>query len=99
MFDNIGTSLMTIHQLITTDSWSSYIYNLMDIDIPLIGGIYGLIVLVFGDFIVMNLILAVIIDTFIKLHDEELKKESIDEGAPIEIVVPDEEINVEYFNH
>lgn len=47
------------------DNWSSYIYSLMDIDIPLVAVLYGLVVVIFGSYLVMNLILAVIIDTFI----------------------------------
>jgi uncharacterized membrane protein len=46
---------------------------MMDVDVPIIGGLYGLFIIIFGDFIVMNLILAVIIDTFIHLHEEENK--------------------------
>jgi hypothetical protein len=38
---------------------------MMDVADPLLGASYGLIVIVFGYFFVMNLILAVIIDTFI----------------------------------
>jgi hypothetical protein len=65
VFDNIGTSVYTMHQLISLDNWSSYIYNMMDIDIPIVAVLYGLVVVIFGSYLVMNLILAVIIDTFI----------------------------------
>lgn len=43
---------------------------MMDVDVPLIGAFYGLFIIIFADKIVMNLILAVIIDTFINLHEE-----------------------------
>jgi hypothetical protein len=47
---------------------------MMDVDVPLIGGFYGILLIIFGNFIVMNLILAVIIDTFINIHEEETNK-------------------------
>jgi hypothetical protein len=40
---------------------------MMDIDIPIVAVLYGLLVVIFGSYLVMNLILAVIIDTFIKI--------------------------------
>jgi hypothetical protein len=62
---------------VSTDNWSSYIYNMMDVSGPLVCAAYGLIVIVFGYYFVMNLILAVIIDTFIVLQQEEVKKEML----------------------
>ena len=70
----------------------------MDVDVPLIGGIYGLLIIIFGSFVVMNLILAVIIDTFINLHEEEMKNEFKDDDQPIEIIVPDSEFFPEQYN-
>lgn len=40
---------------------------MMDVAGPLVGAAYGLLVIIFGYYFVMNLILAVIIDTFIML--------------------------------
>lgn len=71
---------------------------MIDIDFPVVGVIYGLVIIIFGSYVVMNLILAVIIDTFIKLHEEELKKEmDIGEGDLIEIFVPDNDIDKSVF--
>ena len=70
---------------------------MMDVDVPLIGGIYGLLIIIFGSFVVMNLILAVIIDTFINLHEEEMKNEFKDVDQPIEIIVPDSEFVPEQY--
>ena len=46
--------------------------NMMDIDVPIVGVIYGILIVIFGSYVVMNLILAVIIDTFTVLQNEEL---------------------------
>jgi|LauGreDrversion4_2_1035121.scaffolds.fasta_scaffold345500_2 hypothetical protein len=40
---------------------------MMDVDVPIVGALYGLLIVTFGSFIVMNLILAVIIDAFTTL--------------------------------
>jgi Ion transport protein len=80
--------------MISLDNWSSYVYNMIDIDFPVVAIVYGLTIIIFGSYVVMNLILAVIIDTFIQLHEEELKKEiNIGEGDLAEIIVEDDDIN------
>ena len=45
----------------------------MDIDIPVFGGIYVILMMIMGQFFLMNLILAVIIFSFIKSQQDELK--------------------------
>ena len=47
--------------------------NLMDIDIPIFGGVYVILMIIMGQFFLMNLILAVIIFSFIKSQRDELK--------------------------
>ena len=85
--------------MISLDNWSSYVHNMMDIDIPIIGVIYGLVIVILGSYVVMNLILAVIIDTFIKLHEEDMRKDLLTkEGTPLEIIVKDIDINVAAFD-
>lgn len=51
--------------MVTTDGWSSIMYNLIDADIPAIAAIYCVLVVVLGGFFMLNLILAVIIQAFI----------------------------------
>ena len=85
--------------MISLDNWSSYVHNMMDIDAPIIGVIYGLVIVILGSYVVMNLILAVIIDTFIQLHEEEMRKDILTkDGTPLEIIVKDTEINVTAFD-
>ena len=43
----------------------------MDVDVPIVAALYGILIVTFGSFIVMNLILAVIIDAFTTLQNEE----------------------------
>lgn len=44
----------------------------MDADIPLIGAMYTFLVIIVGQFFMLNLILAVIINTFMKKQEEQL---------------------------
>ncbi len=74
-FDNIGRSLLTVFQIITQDTWYQYMCNLMDIDIPFFGALYSILMIIIGQFFLMNLILAVIIFSFIKSQKENLKED------------------------
>ena len=97
-FANIGSAIFAIHHMISLDSWSYYVYNLIDLDFPIVAVFYGLVIVIFGSYVVMNLILAVIIDTFIQLHEEDLKKEMhFGEGDLLEIHVDDDDIVVSQF--
>lgn len=47
----------------------------MDVDIPILGAMYCVLMIVVGQFFLMNLILAVIIFSFIKSQKHELEHE------------------------
>jgi hypothetical protein len=47
-FDNIWRSLLTVFQIVTSDTWYLYMCNLMDADIPLLGGLYSVLLVVIG---------------------------------------------------
>lgn len=47
----------------------------MDVDIPFLGAFYCILMIVVGQFFLMNLILAVIIFSFIKTQKQELESE------------------------
>ena len=50
-------------------------YNLMDVDQPVFAAIYTIVIVVTGSLFLMNLILAVIIQTFINITKDELEEE------------------------
>ena len=71
---------------------------MMDIDVPIVGVIYGILIVIFGSYVVMNLILAVIIDTFTVLQNEELSNHlSINDRMIFTVSVLDSEINLNEF--
>lgn len=72
-FDHIGASLLTVFQMITSETWQYQIFNLMDIDLPFMGAIYCIMIIVVGQFFLLNLILAVIVQAFMKAHHEQIE--------------------------
>ena len=74
-FDNLGRAMLTVFQIVTSDTWYYQMDNLMDVDIPFLGGAFCLILMILGQFFLINLILAVIIFAFIKSQKESLQDE------------------------
>ena len=60
--------------MITSETWYTQIVNTMDLDIPIIGGIYCFAVIIVGQFFLLNLILAVMIEAFKKSHEQRLQE-------------------------
>ena len=85
-FDNIFHSLMAVFQVLTNDSWTTVMYNLMNsADWPFIPILYCVTIVFFGTFLMMNLLLAVIIQSYQESSssyaatvDEQLQKEHLD---------------------
>jgi Ion transport protein len=74
-FDSLPTALLSVFQIINSDTWYQQLIDLMDLDIPAFGAVYVILMIVVGQFFLMNLILAVIIFAFIKTQKQELSSE------------------------
>lgn len=74
-FDNIGFALLSVFQIITGDTWKDFLFNFYDSDIPTFGGVYVIMMIVVGQFFLLNLFLAVIVFAFVKQSQEELQEE------------------------
>lgn len=59
--------------MITSETWYIVLINLMDVDFPVIGALYCFLVIIVGQFFLLNLILAVIIEAFMKAHEKKLE--------------------------
>jgi hypothetical protein len=64
--------MLTVFQMITSETWYYQIALLMDIDFPFLGGLFCFGIIIIGQFFLLNLILAVIIEAFLKLHKEKI---------------------------
>jgi voltage-gated sodium channel len=62
-FDNIGVSILSIFRVITLEDWSYVMYNYMDSS-GIIAAIYFPLLVVLGGFFLLNLFLAVIMESF-----------------------------------
>lgn len=74
-FDNFVQSILTIFQILTLESWSYLVYNYSDTGDAEISAIFFTLVVVFGAFFTMNLVLAQIMDSFAQEEDKRLQKE------------------------
>ena len=74
-FDNIGSAFTSVLVILFADQWAKIMYNLMDADIPVLAAIYCMLIIVICTFFLINLILAVIIQAFIRIQRQEIEKE------------------------
>ena len=74
-FDNIGKALLSVFQIVTNDNWALTMYNLMNTDIiAAVSPLYFCFLVVFGSFFLLNIILAVILDSFIRVQQEDMER-------------------------
>ena len=74
-FDNVGQALITIFQILTLESWVYLMYNYSDTGMAEISVIFFVLVVLLGAFFTMNLVLAIIVDSFGSADEEAEKKE------------------------
>jgi hypothetical protein len=74
-FDNVMSAGLSIFLIFTSDGWNAQMFNLMDVDVPIIGVIFCIITRVFFMFVLFNLLLAIIISAFISLQKQEAAHE------------------------
>eukprot|EP00347_Sterkiella_histriomuscorum_P019834 403340124 len=84
-FDDIGIALLTIFQVITLEGWAKLMYMYEDTDANYMSPIYFLILVFFGGFFLLNLILAVILDSFAKIDKEQRVQELQDQLKRLDI--------------
>ncbi len=60
VFDNLGSALITVFQMITLEGWTKIMYNLMDADISWMAVIFSILLIMIGSFFLLNVILAVL---------------------------------------
>ena len=65
-FNNIGLSMLTIFQTMLLSGWTPHMYNFMDATSAVGSAIFFILVVVLGNFIAMNLVLAQIMFSFVE---------------------------------
>ena len=65
-FSNIFDSILAVFQIITNDSWTVIIYNLMNNEGYVLPAIFGVSLIFLGTWFLLNLMLAVIMGEYIE---------------------------------
>lgn len=68
-FDNLAWALLTIFQMITLESWTIVMYNLMDSNIWWMAIIFSVSIVIIGSFLLLNVILAVLADALTMVEE------------------------------
>jgi len=63
-FDNVGQGFLTIFQILTLESWVYLMYNYSDTGSAAMSITFFVLVVLMGAFFTMNLVLAIIVDSF-----------------------------------
>jgi hypothetical protein len=72
-FDNMLEAFLGVIQMITCDSWTVIMFNFMDVDGLAFASIYCSTIIIFGSFFLVNLILAVIMESFVQIYQEQVE--------------------------
>eukprot|EP00903_Cladosiphon_okamuranus_P009702 g9229.t2 len=81
-FDNIFKAFLTIFQSITLEGWSDVLYQVKDCSLPILGDLFFIILVLWGGFFTLNLLLAVLESNFSQdTNGEQLQKGHAAEAA------------------
>lgn len=79
-FDDIGTSVLTVFQVLTRDDWVNFMWDAMRAVNPILAGAYFLTLVVVGDFVILNLFLAILIKAFSEHQDANMLRLEVQAG-------------------
>ncbi|CAM9574083.1 unnamed protein product, partial [Ectocarpus sp. 8 AP-2014] len=74
-FDNIFVAFLTIFQSITMEGWSDVLYQIKDCSLPILGDVFFIILILWGSFFTLNLLLAVLEGNFTKGKEDDKEAE------------------------
>ena len=78
-FDNVAQGFLTIFQILTLESWVYLMYNYSDTGSAEISVIFFVLVVLLGAFFTMNLVLAIIVDSFSQAASDDAMAAQADE--------------------
>ncbi|CAN0417131.1 unnamed protein product, partial [Ectocarpus sp. 8 AP-2014] len=70
-FDNIFVAFLTIFQSITLEGWSDILYQVKDCSRPVLADLFFIVLVLWGAFFTLNLLLAVLENNFSQGREEE----------------------------
>ena len=75
-FDDISKAFITVLQTLTLEGWSNHMFRISDTGRPLSATVYYYSIILFGSYFLLNLILAVILDSLFKHQAAQNELES-----------------------
>jgi len=75
-FDHMGGAFLTIFQAVTMEGWVDIMYQLQDVHGSTSVGIVFIMLIVFGSFVVLNLVLAVLCESLDANEEEEEEEDT-----------------------
>ncbi len=79
-FDDLGIGVLQIFRVVTLEGWSQVMYNYMD-SVGLFSSLYFPLVILIGSFFLLNLFLAVIMETFSEMTEIQKQLEKAKQEA------------------
>ena len=76
-FDNLAWAMLSIFQMITLESWTLVMYNLMDSNIIWMAILFCVFLVIIGSFFLLNVILAVLADALNRVNDVTTRNDQI----------------------
>jgi hypothetical protein len=74
-FDSFIQAFLAVFQIITLDNWQTIMYNLQKtVTAPFLPAVFCLILIFMGAFFLLNLMLAVVMDSYLTNEIEEQRK-------------------------
>ena len=70
-FDSFNNAFLTVYQVLTMENWQSVLYSAMRGQIPAVAAIYLVTWIFIGNYILLNLFMAIMLDAFGDDHEEE----------------------------
>ncbi len=67
-FDNLGVGVIQVFRIVTLEGWSQIMYNYMD-SVGLFSSLFFPLLVLVGSYFMLNLFLAVIMETFSEMTD------------------------------
>jgi len=77
-FDNYGRALLSIFVAITLEGWVLMMYNYMDANSNMFSVLFFVLVVFFGAFLALNLVLAQIMESFYAQENDRLVKQEFE---------------------
>ena len=73
-FDNLGFALLTVFQVVSGENWNDVLYGTMEVGNPIQGAIFTVTMYMIGNYIILNIFVAILLDNFEKVSCQPKSK-------------------------